>query len=94
MLQLQPGYTHPQPNPSYPSLGCNIGGQTPWQPQAQMLQPSFQQVSSPSFGQHNPQAFPYQNSPYLGYQQQIPYVGAKKPVAQQFHHILVMLNST
>ena len=38
-------------NPSYPILGYNIGGQTSCQPQAQMPQPSFQQVAYPSFGQ-------------------------------------------
>ena len=32
MSQPQPSYTY-QPNPSYPNLGYNIGGQTPWQPQ-------------------------------------------------------------
>ena len=47
-----------------------------------MPQPSFQQVSYPGFGQQNPQAFAYQNNPYLGYQQQIPYAGAQRPVAQ------------
>ena len=28
--QPQLGYTYPQPNPSYPNLGYNIGGHTPW----------------------------------------------------------------
>ena len=68
MSQSQPGYTY-QPNPSYPNLGYNIGGKTPWQPQAKMPQTSFQQVSYPGFGQKNPQVFSMQNNPYLGYQQ-------------------------
>ena len=37
---MQPGYTY-QPNPSYTNFGYNIGGQTPWQPQAQMPQLHF-----------------------------------------------------
>ena len=41
MSQPQPGYTY-QTNPSYPNLGYNIGGKTPWQPRAQMPQTSFQ----------------------------------------------------
>ena len=82
MSQPQPGYTY-QSNPIYPNLGYNIGGQTPWQPQVQMPKPSFQNVLYLSFGQHNPQAFSYQNNPYLGYQQQIPYAGAQRPVAQE-----------
>ena len=81
MSQPQSGYTY-QPNPSYPNLGYNIGGHTFWQPQAQMPQPSFQQVSYPGFGQHNPQAFAFQNNPYPGYQQQIPYVGTQRLVSQ------------
>ena len=51
MSQPQLGYTYPQLNPSYPNLGYNIGGQTPRQPQVQIPQPSFQQVSYPGFGQ-------------------------------------------
>ena len=82
MSQPQPSYTYPQPNPIYPNLGYNIGGKTPWQPQAQMPQPSFQQVAYPGFGQQKPQVFAYQNNPYLGYQQKIPYVGAQRPVSQ------------
>ena len=93
MSQPQPGYTYPQPNPSYSNLGYNIGGQTPWNPQAQMPQPSFQQVAYPGFGQQNPQAFAFQNNPYLGYQQQIPYAGAQRPVAQEIP-ILPWLCST
>ena len=81
MSQLQTGYTYPQTNPSYPNLGYNIGGQTPWQPQMQMPQTSFQQVSYPRFGQKNPGVFDFQNNPYLGYQWKIPYVGAQRPVA-------------
>ena len=53
MSQLQPGYTY-QPNPRYPNLGYNIGGQTPWQPHAQISKTSFQQVSYLGFGQQNP----------------------------------------
>ena len=68
MSQPQLGYTYAQPNPSYSNLGYNIGGQTPWQPQAQMPQPSFQQASYPIFGQQYPQDFSYQKNPYLGYQ--------------------------
>ena len=68
MSKAQPGYTY-QLNPSYPNLGYNIGGQTPWQPQVQMPQTSFQQVSYPGFGQQNPPTFFMQNNPYLGYQQ-------------------------
>ena len=30
----------------------------------------------------NPQAFDFENNPYLGYQQQIPYAGTQRPVAQ------------
>ena len=41
MSQTQPGYTY-QPNPSYTNLVYNIVGQTPWQPQVQMPQTSFQ----------------------------------------------------
>ena len=48
-----------------------------------MPQPSFQQVTYPGFGQHNPQAFTYKNNPYLGYQQWIPYVGAQRLVSQE-----------
>ena len=65
MSQSQPSYTY-QPNPSYPILGYNIGGQTPWQPQVQMPQTSFQHVSYPGFGQQNSQAFAMKNKPYLG----------------------------
>ena len=81
MSQLQPSYLY-QPNPSYSTLGYNFGGQTPWQPQAQMPQTSFQQVSYSGFGQQNPQVFAMQNNPYLGYQQQIPYASTQRPVAQ------------
>ena len=56
MSQIQPGYTY-KLNRSYPNLGYKIGGQTPWQPQVQMPQTSFQQESYPSFGQRNPQVF-------------------------------------
>ena len=80
--QLHPSYTY-QWNPSYPNLGYNISGQTPWQPQAQMLQTSFQQVSYPGFGQQNPQAFSMQNNSYLDYRKLILYVGAQRPVAQE-----------
>ena len=48
-----------------------------------MLQPSFNQVSYPSFGQQIPQAFAYQKNPYLAYQQHIPYAGAQRPIAQK-----------
>ena len=48
-----------------------------------MLQPSFQQVAYLGFGQQNPQAFSYQNNPYLGYQQKIPYAGAQRPISQE-----------
>ena len=47
-----------------------------------MPQTSFPQVSYPGFGQQNPQAFAMQYNPYLGYQQQIPYVGAQIPVSK------------
>ena len=60
-----------------------IGGQTPWQPQAQIPQTSFQQVSYPGFDQHNSQAFSMQNNPYLGYQHQIPYASAQRTIAQE-----------
>ena len=50
MSQTQPGYTY-QLNPIYSNLGYSIGGQTPWHPQAQLPQTSFQQVSYPGFGQ-------------------------------------------
>ena len=63
MSQPQPGYTYPQAKPSYSNLGYNIGGQTPWQLQAQMPQTSFQQISYPGFGQQNPQAYSFQNNP-------------------------------
>ena len=66
MSQTQLGYTY-QPNPTYTNLGYNIGGQTPWQPQVQMPQTSFQQVSYPGFGKQNPLAFAYKKNPYLGY---------------------------
>ena len=49
---------------------------SPWKPQAQMPQTSFQQVSYLGFGQQHSQAFAMQNNPYLGYQHQIPYAGA------------------
>ena len=68
MSQTQSGYTY-QPNPTYTNLGYNLGGQTPWQPQAQIPQTSYQQVPYPGFGQQNSQAFSMQNNPYLGYQQ-------------------------
>ena len=67
MSQPQLGYTYLQPNPVYPSFGYNVGGYTPWQPQPQMTQPSFQQVVYPCFGQHNPQVFDFKNNLYLGY---------------------------
>ena len=47
-----------------------------------MPQTSFQQVTYRGFGQQNPQAFAYQNNPYLGYQQKIPNVGAQRPISQ------------
>ena len=60
-----------------------LQSQHPWQPQVQMPQPSFQQVSYPGFGQQNPKAFAYQNNPYLVYQQKIPYVGAQNLISQE-----------
>ena len=47
-----------------------------------MPQTSFQQVTYRGFGQKNPQVFTMQNNPYLGYQHQIPYAGAQRPIAQ------------
>ena len=94
MSQPQPGYMYPQKNPSYPSLGYNIGGQTPWQPQAQMPQPSFQQVSYPGFGQHDPQAFSYQNTPIWVTSNRFLMLVLRGMLPKKFHHTLAMLNLT
>ena len=80
--QMQSGSTY-QPNPTYTNLDYNICGQNPWQPQAQIPQTSYQQVSYPGSGQQNSQVFAMQNNPYMGYQQQISHVGAQRVVAQE-----------